>query len=103
MGDVSTHCEDAVCISPLFDTPNYRAADDTAGGRELGLTNSGDGDGGGGLGGCGDICLPLPEHSRTVHYDQTHYGSVSGREADTWGAGVPLVVGTGDIGPGRDT
>ena len=44
----------------------------------MGLSPAGGRDGRGGITGCGDLCLLPSEHSRTAHYNQAHYGYVSG-------------------------
>ena len=44
---------------------------------------TGGGDGIDGNKGGGDLCIPPPEHGRTVHCNQAHYGSVSGGGAGT--------------------
>ena len=59
-------------------------------------------DGGGGTIGGGDPCLPPPDHSRTVHCDQAHYGPVSGGGAAAGFKGVQAVVGSGQILLGGD-
>ena len=59
-------------------------------------------DGGGGPAGGGDLCLPPPEHSCTVYYDQAHYGLVSGGEADTGDTGIQAALGSGRDGCGGD-
>ena len=67
------HWEDSVRLSPLVDTPTDGEASKTTGGQELGIPTIVGGDVRGGLGGGRDLFLPPPEHSRTVHYYQTHY------------------------------
>ena len=102
MGDVSTHQEDSGYISMLGDTLTDGVAADMEGVRYLDLPIIGDVNGIGGIGGFGDVCCVPPEHSCTVHREQTHYGSVSGFGAAPWGAGVPEVVVTVCLGHGRD-
>ena len=63
-------------------------------GRRMGIPPSGGRDCGGGTAGGGDLCLPPPEHSRKVYCDQAHYGTVSGRGAETKATGLQEVVGS---------
>ena len=102
MGDISTHQEGDGLLSPTGDTPTDGAAADTSGGRELVLPCTGNDNGRGGIGGGGNIRHPPPEHHHIVHRDQTHHGSVSIIGVSSWGAGLPLVVGTGDLGSEGD-
>ena len=44
----------------------------------------------------------MTEHSHTFYSNQTHYTSISGDGAAPWGAGVPDIVVTGELGPGGD-
>ena len=62
------------------------------------LPPTGEGDGGGVHIVVGDICIPPPEHSRTIYCDKSHYGPVSGDGAEPWGKGVEAVVGSGGLG-----
>ena len=66
----------------------------------MGLPTFVRGYGGGRLGVGRYVCLPPPEHSCTVHFDQTHYGSLYGSVAAPWVIGVPEVVVRGEPGPG---
>ena len=50
--------------------------------------------------GSADLCLPLPEHSRTVYCYQSHYGPVSCGGAETGDTGIQAVVGEGRGGCG---
>ena len=102
VGGVSTQWESAEHFSPLDYIPTHRAEAKTAGGRELVLPIICDRDVRGRLGGCGNLFRPLPEHSRIIHHDETHYGYASGVGEDPWVKGVPVVLGTGDIGPVGD-
>ena len=63
-----------------------------AGGR-----NGGSRDAGG-----GDLLIPPPEHGRTVHCNQAHYGPVSSGGAETGANDIQALVGTGRGGCGRD-
>ena len=72
------------------------------GGRELGLPTIGDGYGRGGIGGGGGVFHLIPEHSHTVHHEQTHYGYVSDRGEAPLGASVPEMVETVELIPGGD-
>ena len=68
----------------------------------MGLSPAGGRGGGGGTAGGGDLRLPPPEHSRTVYYDQAHYGPVSGGGAEAGVKGGQAVVGAGRTGFGGD-
>ena len=68
----------------------------------MGVSTAGRSDGGGGITGGGDLFLPPPEHSHTVHCDQDHYVPVSISVESSGVMGVKLVVGKRRIGPGRD-
>ena len=103
VGEVYNHWQYAGRLTPPGDNLNDGAAADTAGGRELGLPTIGDGGSDGGHEGGRDVFLPLPEQSFTVHYDHTHYESVSDSDALPWGAGVPAAMGTGGNVPGGKT
>ena len=46
-------------------------------GWSKGLPPSGEGNGGDRTAGGGDLCIPPPEHSRKVYYNQACYGLVS--------------------------
>ena len=59
-------------------------------------------DGGGGITGGGDLRLLPPEHSCTVHWDQTYYGAVSVGGSDARVKGGQFVVGAGRLGLGGD-
>ena len=48
------------------------------GGEGGGVYPAGRGYAGGGVTGCGDLRLPQPEHSHTVHYDKDYYEPVYG-------------------------
>ena len=52
-------------------------------------------DGGSGTTGGGYLRLPPPDHGRTVHCDQAHYGPVSGGGAETGAKDIQVVVVTG--------
>ena len=103
VGDVSTHQEDAVQISPPGGMPTEGASAETSGGRELVLPPTGYGNSIGELGVGGYICCLPPEQRITVNCNQTHHGSVSGGKSVTWGGGVPEGVGTGEPEPVVDT
>ena len=75
-------------------------ADETAGGRELGLSTFGNNYGRGGFIGDGYVCCLPSEHCHKVHRNHTHYGYVSGIVAAPWGAGVTSVVRKGELGTG---
>ena len=64
----------------------------------MGVSPSGRGGGGGGVIGSGDLSLPPPEHSRTVHWDQAHYGTVSGSGEAPGVTDIQAVVGSGRPG-----
>ena len=98
VGDVSMHWEGAGLLSPTGDTPNDGAAAKTTSRWGLVLPCTGDGNGRGGIGGGGNIRHQPPEHHHIVHRDQTHHGYVSIIGVASWGVGVPLVVGTGELG-----
>ena len=44
---------------------------------------------------CGYLSHTLPEHGRTINFDQAHYGPVSGGGATPGDKGVEAVVGAG--------
>ena len=52
-------------------------------------------DGESGTAGDGDLHLLLPEHGQPVHYDQGHYGPVSGGETETRAKDIQAIVGSG--------
>ena len=56
----------------------------------------------GGIVGGGYIHIPLTEHPHTVNSDNTYHESVYGGGVEPRGAGVPVVIGTGEPGPGGD-
>ena len=58
--------------------------------------------GGGGITRGGDLCLPPTEHSFTVHFNQAHYGPVSGDRAEAGVKGGQVVVGAGRLKLGGD-
>ena len=62
----------------------------------------GEHDGGGGTEGGGDLRLPPPEHSHTVHYDQAHYRPVSGDKTKNGATCIQEDVETGRVGCGGD-
>ena len=68
VGDVSTHQEETMQISPTGGTKTDVAAAAMSGGQDLGLPTIGDGNVGDGIGGGGDVCHLLPEHSCVVIY-----------------------------------
>ena len=78
MYGVPTNWEDSGRLSPLGDTPTDRTAENTAGGRELGIPTFGNGDGGSSLEGGGSICSLPTENICKVNRDKTHYGYISG-------------------------
>ena len=78
MGDISTHREDAERILSLGGAEIYREASETSGTWEFVIPAIDNSNGGGGIGGGRYVFLPLLEHSFTVHYNQTHYVSISG-------------------------
>ena len=51
-------------------------------------------DGKSGTAGDGDLHLPSPEHGHTVHYNQGHYGPVSGGETETRAKDIQAIVGS---------
>ena len=102
VGDVSMHQEYARRFSPPGDTMNDYSAPKTVSGWELVIPTIDDGSGGGKLGGGGDIFHLPPEHSHTFHHDQNNYGYVSCGGVTPWGAGVPAVVVTRELGPVGD-
>ena len=57
---------------------------------------------GGRITGDGYLRLPMPEHSRTVYCDQSHYGPVSGDGEASGVKGGQAVTGRGRIGLGQD-
>ena len=71
-------------------------------GRLMGVYPSGGRGGRGRITGGGDLCLPLTEHSRTVHCDQDHYGPMYGSGAEARVKGGQAVVGAGRLGLGGD-
>ena len=71
-------------------------------GRSVGITPDGGRNCIGGTAGGGDLRLPLTEHGHTVYYDQDHCVPVSGDGAENRAKGVKAVVGTGQVGCGRD-
>ena len=64
----------------------------------MGVSPSGGSDVRGGTIGVGDLRLPPPEHSRTVHCEQAQYGPVSGGRVASGVKGGQVVVRTGWIG-----
>ena len=68
----------------------------------MGLTKFGGSDRRGGLGGGGDVYQHPSENSYTVNCDQTYYGYVSGSGEANWEVGVPVGVGSGELGTGGD-
>ena len=66
------------------------------------VSPAGGSDGLGDIIGVGYLHLPPPEHSRTVHYYQAHYGSVSGGGEASVVVGVQSVVITVPHGLARD-
>ena len=68
----------------------------------MGVPPNGVGNGRGDTEGGGYQRLPPPEHSLTVHFDQTHYGPMSGSGEITWDKGVKAVVGEGVSRPEWD-
>ena len=67
-----------------------------------GVSSTGRNSGRGVITGGGYLHLPPPEHSHTVHFNQAHYGPVSGDEAAAGIKGGQSVVGSGRLGIGED-
>ena len=61
----------------------------------VGLPPTGRGDVGGVHTGGGDLLRPPPEYGLTIHWDQAHYGPLSGSGARPRDKGVKVVVGEG--------
>ena len=71
-------------------------------GRWMGVSPSDGRNGRVGITGGGYLHLPIPEHSRTVHCNQEHYGPVSGGVAEAGVKFIHAVVGEVWIGLGGD-
>ena len=71
-------------------------------GRLMGVSPADGRDGGDRITGCGDLRLPPPQYSCTVHCNQTHYGPVSSRQAASGVKGCQALVQTGRLGLGWD-
>ena len=67
----------------------------------MGVSPAGGSSGRGSITGGGDLHLLPPEHSRTVHCDQAHYGFMSGAGAEDRVKVRQAVVGAGWLGLGR--
>ena len=59
-------------------------------------------DGGSGTAEGGDLRLPPPEHGRVVHFNQDHYGPMSGGGVETGAKDIQVLVVTGSSGCVRD-
>ena len=95
VGYVTVHWEDHGRI-PSQGGPQTDGTSTTYGaGWHLGVTSTGVGDGRGRPILVGDLFIPPPEHSLTVHRDQGHYGTVSFGRDTPRDKGVQLVVGEG--------
>ena len=68
----------------------------------MGIPPAGGCNGGGRTTGGVDLPLPPPEHSRTVYFNQAHYGPVSSSRADSSVKGDQAVVVAGRVGCGGD-
>ena len=66
----------------------------------MGVSPTGVRGGGGRIIGGGDLRLPSPEHSCTVHCDHAYYGPVYGGGAEAGVKGGQAVVGAGRLGLG---
>ena len=71
-------------------------------GQDLSASPSEGRHGGSGFTGCGDLSIPPLEHSCTVHFNQAHYGTVSGNLESSGVTGGKKVVGARRLGIGRD-
>ena len=67
----------------------------------MGLSPASISDGGDDIKGGGELLIPTPENSCTVHLDQDHYGSVCGVVEAYEVTCVQVVVDTGRLGLGR--
>ena len=102
VGDKNSHQEGVGCIPPKDGLQDDREATSERGGKSVAIPPNGGRDGGGSPAGGGDLRLPPPEHGRTVHCKQAHYGTLSGGREKTRAKCIQLVVGTGHVGCGRD-
>ena len=102
MGDEVAHWEGVGQIQPQGGPQADREATSEREGRSVGIPPVGGRDGGSGTEGGEYLSLSYPEHGCTVHYNQAHYGPVSGGAADTRAKGIQSVVVIGRDGCGRD-
>ena len=78
MGDDTVNWEGVGRISPQGEPQADGTATLEGGRQEVGVSPSDGRYGGVVVTGGGYLCLLHPEYSRTVHYNQDHYGPVSG-------------------------
>ena len=74
----------------------------TSTGGDMGVPTHWGGAGNGGAGQDGGVYRPPPEHSRTIHYDSSYHGLVSGGRAEARTATIKAMVGEACSGYPRD-
>ena len=79
------------------------ASDKDKDGLDLGITPNRGGDGGGGHTGSGYLRLLPEEYGHKIHFNQSHYGTLSSGIGTPWGKDSKVVVGDVVLGHGRDT
>ena len=102
MRNETTHWECFEKIPPQGGPQDNRNTTSARTGWWVGVSLARERDSRGGIIGGGDLCLPSPEYSCTVHCDQAHYGSVSGGGAEDRFKGGQTVMGSGRLGLGGD-
>ena len=96
VGDDTAHWEGVGWIPPQGRSQAGGTAT-SEGGWKVGVSSAGGSDGRGTVTGGEDIRLPRPEHSRAVHFDQAHYGPVSGGGEISRATGGQAVVLDGGL------
>ena len=102
VGDDTAHWEVFGRISPQGGPQADKTTTTEGGVWEVGVYHTDEDDGGSGITGGGDLRLPTPEHSLTVHRNKDHYGPVSGSGEASGVMGGQSAVGAGSLEIGGD-